>query len=77
MMARALIALAILSGLLIVPAWVAQPSPMFVGFVPWPVPLLPMAGIVSYFIGLGWMVRIYRASANPEPDARSWRYRDL
>jgi hypothetical protein len=35
-------------------------------------PFIPILGIV---IGLVWMVRIFRA--DPEPDAKSWRYRDF
>jgi hypothetical protein len=70
-MARALIGVAVLSG--IAPfVWIAQP--VYMVPVPWPAPLLPFVGLVIYFIGLGWMVRIYRT--NPEPDTRSWRYRD-
>jgi NADH:ubiquinone oxidoreductase subunit K len=75
--ARGLIALAIVWGLGALFLWVAQPGyigPMVVerqGFEIW----LPIVGIVSYFIGLGLMVRIYRA--NPEPGERSWRYRDF
>ena len=75
--ARALIALAIVWGLGALFLWVAQPGymgPMFVErqtFEIW----LPILGVASYFIGLGWMVRIYRARS--EPGERTWRYRDL
>jgi hypothetical protein len=74
MMARALIALAVLCALPIPLLWAVPTAPMF-GPVPWYAPWLPVAGVASYFVGLGWMVRIYRA--NPEPDTQSWRYRDL
>jgi hypothetical protein len=74
--ARALIALAIVCGLGALFMWVAQPGyigPMFVErqtFEIW----LPILGVASYFIGLAWMVRIYRAHS--EPGERTWRYRD-
>ena len=35
--------------------------------------VVPGAGVVGFVIGLGWMVRILRA--DPEPDAKAWRYR--
>jgi hypothetical protein len=74
--ARGLIVLAIVWGLAILLLWVAQPGfmdPMFVQPQSFEIPL-PIAGVASYFIGLGWMVRIYRAQ--PEPGERTWRYRD-
>ena len=37
--------------------------------------VLPIAAILSVVIGFAWMIRIYRASFNPEPDHRGWRYR--
>ena len=73
-----MIALAVVCGIAPLLLWIAQPGfmrPMF-GVTPWPVDA-PAMGLAIYFIGLGWMVRIYRASANPEPDARNWRYRDV
>jgi hypothetical protein len=80
--ARAMIALTVLCGVATVLAWVAVPGlmgamsgPMIRGPEPWFAPLIPVAGVASYFVGLGWMVRIYRA--NPEPDTKGWRYRDL
>lgn len=75
--ARALIVLAVVCGIVTLLACVAQPGymrPMFAA-TPWPVQLLPVVGLAIYFIGLGWMVRIYRA--DPEPYRRSWRYRDF
>ena len=36
------------------------------------VPLLGMAGVLT---GLLWMIRIYRAAMNVEPDHGNWRYR--
>jgi NADH:ubiquinone oxidoreductase subunit K len=74
--ARGLIVLAIAWGLAALLLWVAQPGfvdPMFVQPQSFEIPL-PIAGVASYFIGLGWMVRIYRAQ--PEPGERTWRYRD-
>lgn len=40
---------------------------------PWYEVALPWAGAAGYLIGLGWMIRIYRA--DPEPDEPTWRYR--
>jgi drug/metabolite transporter (DMT)-like permease len=73
--ARGLIVLAIVYGLVAVFVYVAQPwfmDPM--SGVPQEWSPLPIFGIASYFIGFGLMVRIYRAQ--PEPGQRSWRYRD-
>jgi Flp pilus assembly protein TadB len=36
--------------------------------------IVPAIGVLGTVIGLVWMVRILRA--DPEPDARSWRYRE-
>ena len=36
---------------------------------------LPLVGVAGLVIGFVWMVRIFRADA--EPDAKSWRYRDF
>jgi hypothetical protein len=69
-----LIQLAALPGFAMLFGWIAQPGYMDVMPVPWYVPYIPFIGIVMYFLGLGWMVRIYRA--DPDPDARNWRYRD-
>jgi hypothetical protein len=76
MMARALIAIAVLSGFVVLPAWVAQPGFMqsMFGVPLWPVGL-PAVGVAIYFFGLGWMVRLY--PRDPEPDRPSWRYRDF
>jgi hypothetical protein len=70
-----MIALAVLPGLVMLFAWISQPGFMYAKPVPSFVPFIPFIGFVMYVLGLGWMVRIYRAE--PEPDARSWRYRDL
>jgi hypothetical protein len=35
----------------------------------------PVVAILGIVIGLAWMIRILRA--DPEPDSRSWRYRDF
>jgi protein-S-isoprenylcysteine O-methyltransferase Ste14 len=37
--------------------------------------IVPGLGILGILVGLGWMVRIFRA--DPEPDSSAWRYRDL
>jgi hypothetical protein len=34
---------------------------------------IPVVGIIGLVVGLAWMVRILRA--DPEPDAKAWRYR--
>ena len=52
-------------------------APGFIGGMmyepPWYAAALPWAGPAIYLIGLGWMIRIYRA--DPEPDETTWRYR--
>lgn len=48
------------------------PSPMF-DARPWYAHVLPWVGATAYVVGLGWMIRIYRA--DPEPDEPTWRYR--
>lgn len=75
--ARQMIRVAFACGVALLVGWIALPGyvhPMF-GSVPWYVDWLPVVGVAIYFLGLGWMVRIYRA--NPEPDAHNWRYRDF
>ena len=37
--------------------------------------LFPWAGVAAYLVGLGWMIRIYRA--DPEAADSPWRYRDF
>lgn len=70
-----MIALAFVAGILL-PAFlfVAAPGshePMF-GWSPW-YHAAPAVGFVGNIVGLAWMVRIYRAEA--EPDQHAWRYR--
>jgi hypothetical protein len=50
--------------------WVLQPV---IGGVQWYEVALPCVGALGYLVGLGWMIRIYRA--DPEPDEPTWRYR--
>lgn len=76
--ARGLIAIALLSGLLVAFLWVAAPSgpsPMF--NEPMGTQLaIPLAGVAVYLVGLVWMIGIYRRShLEPEPDEPIWRYR--
>ena len=55
--------------------YVAAPAgiePMFSG-PGWPRAVLAGIGVVGILVGFAWMIRIYRA--DPEPDQRSWRYR--
>lgn len=72
--ARGLIVLAIVYGLVAVFFYVTLPWFMDPMFGPRYESALPLVGIASYFIGLGLMVRIYRSQ--PEPGERTWRYRD-
>jgi hypothetical protein len=58
----------LLAGLVLQPG---GPTPMFNS--PWYADPLPWAGAAAYVVGLGWMIRIYRA--DPEPGERTWRYR--
>jgi hypothetical protein len=56
--------------------WIASPGgfePMF--GPPWYVAVLPWLGAAGYLVGLGWMIRIYRA--RPEGGERTWRYRAM
>jgi hypothetical protein len=53
-------------------------APNFTGgfYDPGPIGLLvPAIGVAALVVGLAWMVRILRA--DPERDAKSWRYRDF
>lgn len=57
--------------------WMVAPtfsSPMFSQNTLWTT-LATAAGAGGVVIGFAWMIRIYRASFNPEPDHRGWRYR--
>ena len=40
----------------------------------WVADALLALGVFGLIVGFGWMIRIYRAT--PEPDPRIWRYRD-
>ena len=74
--ARAMLMLVILLGALALFLWLAAPGFSGGGMMyepPWYEVALPWAGPAIYLIGLGWMIRIYRA--NPEPDETTWRYR--
>jgi hypothetical protein len=74
-MARLLIGAALLMPILMLIASIAQPgsfSPMFYE-PPWFAAALPWVAAAVYLFGLGWMIRIYRA--DPEPDPQTWRYR--
>jgi hypothetical protein len=57
--------------------FVAAPNSMGqTGNDPGPIGLtVPAIAIVGLVVGFVWMVRIFRA--DPEPDAKSWRYRDF
>jgi len=69
-----LILLAVLYGFATLFVGVAQPGLIGPMFAAWYASLvLEVVALASYFLGLAWMVRIYRA--DPEPDSRSWRYR--
>jgi NADH:ubiquinone oxidoreductase subunit K len=72
--ARALIGLAIGFGLGTLYIVVAAPGSFDPMFMSWWAIALPVVAVASYVIGLGWMVRIYRA--HTEPGERTWRYRD-
>jgi hypothetical protein len=74
-MARLLIGIAVLLPVLMLLAWTVQPAdsmPMF-REPPWFAAALPWVAAAVYLFGLGWMIRIYRA--DPEPDPQTWRYR--
>lgn len=50
------------------------PSAMMINPVPFTVDLaLPALGVLGLIVGLAWMIRILRA--DPNPDAKAWRYR--
>ena len=74
-LARLMFAVAVLP--LAVAAFFFVAAPNFIdGFYnPSPIGLLvPAIGVAALVVGLVWMIRILRA--DPEPDAKSWRYRD-
>ena len=72
--ARALIGLAIGFGLATLFIVVTGPGWFDPMFMSWWAIALPVVAVASYFIGLGWMLRIYRART--EPGERTWRYRE-
>ena len=77
-MARALLIAAIAMPAVVGVWWILQPFVMDMmsgvpSEPPWYEVALPWAGAAGYLIGLGWMIRIYRA--DPEPDEPTWRYR--
>jgi hypothetical protein len=74
MMARQLLAVAIALPFLVLIGWVMLPGSISGMYDPaWYEEALPWAGALGYLIGLGWMIRIYRA--NPEAGKTTWRYR--
>jgi len=73
--ARGLIGLAIGFGLATLYIVVAQPGWFDPMFMSWRAIALPVVAVASYFIGLGWMIRIYRARS--EPGERTWRYHEF
>jgi hypothetical protein len=75
--ARNMIIFAVLLPFAVLVAWAAQPGWIGGGMLyepRWYEVALPWAGAIGYLVGLGWMIRIYRA--DPEPHQPSWRYRD-
>lgn len=74
--ARYMIAFAALLPLVVLFAWVAEPgfSRGMLYEPSWYEVAMPWAGAIGYLVGLGWMIRIYRA--DPEPEEPTWRYRD-
>jgi hypothetical protein len=76
--ARAMIVFAVLLPLAVLIALVARPGHIGGGMFdapPWYAAAMPWAaGAIGYLVGLGWMIRIYRA--DPEPVQPIWRYRD-
>jgi hypothetical protein len=76
--ARALIVLALLVPAVALFLFIAAPGFMGGGGTHEPGPiaiLVPLSGVGMFLFGLGWMVRIYRASIDVEPDHGNWRYR--
>jgi hypothetical protein len=73
--ARALLIAAIAMPFFVLVLWVMQPGFGRGMYEPqWYEVALPWAGAAAYLLGLGWMIRIYRA--DPEPGDPTWRYRD-
>ena len=75
-LARAEFGITLVWPLLIGFLWVAQPG--FMGgpyHEPGLLESLPWVAWSVYFVGLAWMIRIYRTS-HLEPEPPPWRYRD-
>ena len=75
-MARFLLGIALILPVIALFIWVAQPGDIggLPSEPPWYEVALPWAGAIGYFVGLGWMIRIYRRS-HLEPEMSFWRYR--
>jgi hypothetical protein len=73
-MARVMLAISVALAIVVFVRWIAAPDPIQPMFgPPWYFDALPWLGAAGYLVGLGWMVRIYRA--RPEDGERTWRYR--
>ena len=72
-----MIALAVLLDVMVLFLWVAMPGygGGFGPVDPWPSMAPLVAGLLMHAFGLVWMVRIYRADAEPVQD--TWRYRRI
>jgi hypothetical protein len=74
-LARLMFAVAVVTVAVYAFLFVAAPNFTDGFYNPGPIGLLvPAIGVAALAVGLGWMIRILRA--DPEPDAKSWRYRD-
>jgi Flp pilus assembly protein TadB len=75
--AKAMIVLTAILGFVVAPfLYVASPGgvePMFAGPA-WRETALVGIAITGFLIGFVWMIRIYRS--DPEPDQKTWRYRE-
>jgi hypothetical protein len=81
--ARGLIAIAVTVLPLMAFIWVATLFDLAPRGNPSPAPsllseplVLPVLAMLVYFVGLAWMIRIYRTS-HLEPETSNWRYREL
>ena len=76
MYAKTVLGVAVLYVILAALLWMVAPQYMGgPGYVDTRSTVLLTAAIAGVVIGFAWMIRIYRASFNPEPDHRAWRYR--